>query len=221
LKIRKKITHIPVYAESLFEQIKSSETNKETIDLVFAGNIGEMQSVETIIYAANELRQDSRLKFHIVGDGSSRAKCEALVNQLKLENVIFYGQHPVTEMPRFYDLADAFLITLKANKFISYTLPNKVQSYMAAGKPIIGAIDGETQIVIQEANCGYCSKAEDYIGLAQNIKKFAKDKEKHKILGENARRYYDNHFSKSVFMKQINAILAQTRGQRDVRHVQG
>ena len=51
----------------------------------------------------------------------------------------------LSEMPQFYEMADAFLVTLKANKAISFTLPNKVQSYMAAGKPIIGSIDGETQ----------------------------------------------------------------------------
>ncbi|XJZ27094.1 glycosyltransferase family 4 protein [Bacillota bacterium Lsc_1132] len=209
LNVHKKITHMPVYAEALFENIKPLNNKNENINLVFAGNIGEMQSVETIIYAANELKEENHIKFNIVGDGSSKTKCEELVNKLELTNVIFYGQHPVTEMPRFYEMADAFLVTLKANKIISYTLPNKVQSYMAAGKPIIGSIDGETQIVINEANCGYCSPAEDSKELANNIRKFAEEKDKHFDYGKNARKYYDNNFSKTKYINRLSDLLTK------------
>lgn len=201
------ITYLPVYAEALFENIKSDKISDDNIDLVFAGNIGEMQSVETIIYAANELKAETHIRFHIVGDGSSREKCEKIANDLQLNNVIFHGQYPVTEMPRFYEIADAFLITLKADKVISYTLPNKVRSYMASQKPIIGAIDGETQMAIDEAQCGLCCSAEDYKGLAGLIKEFSGEKERHAIWGENARRYYDDNFSKSNYIKQLTALL--------------
>ncbi|MGO4347338.1 glycosyltransferase family 4 protein [Paenibacillus sp. MCAF9] len=208
LFINKKITHLPVYAEALFEDIEPLLKKEHFIDLLFAGNIGEMQSVETIIYAANELKELENIRFHIVGDGSSRQKCEQLAKQLGIKNVIFYGQHTIDKMPQFYKLADAFLITLKANKVISYTLPNKVQSYMAAGRPIIGAIDGETQIVLNEANCGYCSSAEDYLKLAENIKKFAdSSKEDHVMLANNAKQYYKDNFSKEIYMNRLNRLL--------------
>lgn len=207
LDVHENITHLPVYAEELFEEINTAIKNDDNINFVFAGNIGEMQSVETIIYAANELKEDKYIKFHIVGDGSSRKKCEEIANQLELNNIIFHGQYPVKEMPRFYGMADAFLITLKANKVISYTLPNKVQSYMAARKPILGAIDGETQIVINEAQCGLCCAAEDYKGLANNIKKFSKEKEKYAVYGRNARQYYDNNFSKKIYIENLTSLL--------------
>ncbi|WP_151035645.1 glycosyltransferase family 4 protein [Bacillus wiedmannii] len=205
------ITHLPVYAEALFENISSSNKNNDGLDLVFAGNIGEMQSVETIIYAANELKQDKNIKIHIVGDGSSREKCEALARKLELNNIIFYGQHPITEMPKFYEMADAFLVTLKENKAISYTLPNKVQSYMAAGKPIIGAIDGETQVVIDEAKCGLCSPAENYKELAHNIRLFAEERERHSFYSQNAKNYYESNFSKKNYMKKLNDLLEKIK----------
>lgn len=207
LGIYDNITYLPVFAESLFENIDNTKKNDDNINLVFAGNIGEMQSVETIIYAANVIKELTHIIFHIVGDGSSRLICEDLVLELGLVNVIFHGQHPIMEMPRYYEMADAFLVTLKANKNISYTLPNKVQSYMAARKPIIGAIDGETQMVISEAQCGLCSAAENYVDLASNIKKFAEDRHNHSIYGQNARTYYDNHFSKEIYMKRLNKLL--------------
>lgn len=110
-------------------------------------------------------------------------------------------------MPDFYSMADAFLVTLKANREISYTLPNKVQSYMAAGKPVMGAIDGETRLVIEEAECGYCCKAEDHVALAEIIKGFALNTENHGALGSNARKYYKEHFAKDIFMNNLIEFL--------------
>jgi glycosyltransferase involved in cell wall biosynthesis len=220
LNVQKEFTHLPVYAEALFENINPVRKENDSINLVFAGNIGEMQSVETIIYAARELKYDRNIKFHIVGDGSSRIKCEDLAKQLELDNVTFHGQFPVTEMPRFYEMADAFLVTLKANKAISYTLPNKVQSYMAAGKPIIGSIDGETAIVISEADCGYCSPAEDSEKLARNIRKFADEKEKHLSYGQNAREFYDENFSKTKYLNKLNSLFKKIILDGDVDFVQ-
>ena len=188
---------------------------------MFAGNIGEAQSVETIIYAANELKNYPDIRFHIVGDGSSRNKCEALAKELGLTNVVFYGQHPITEMPRFYEMADAFLVTLKASKFISYTLPNKVQSYMAAGKPIIGAIDGETQEVIKEADCGMVVSAEDYKGLAACILKFVREKEMQPVFARNARSYYDKHYSKETYMRKLNQLFDRIHKGVECQYVQG
>lgn len=211
LEVYDNITYLPVYAEALFEELNTVPHQGNDVNLVFAGNIGEMQSVETIIYAANELKEYHNIKWHIVGDGSSRKKCEELASKMGLKNLIFHGQHPISHMPRFYQMADAFLITLKANKNISYTLPNKVQSYMATGKPIIGAIDGETQIVINEAKCGMCCPAEDYKRLAQSIIIFTRDRDKHIIYGRNARQYYDNNFSKTIYMKRLNSLLQKIK----------
>ncbi|OBZ11230.1 glycosyltransferase family 4 protein [Bacillus sp. FJAT-26390] len=219
LDINNNITYLPVYAEGLFEEIDIEKATNDTINLVFAGNIGEMQSVETIINAANELKEINSIKWHIVGDGSSRRKCEELAQRLELENVVFHGHHPISAMPEFYQMADAFLVTLKANKVISYTLPNKVQSYMAASKPIIGAIDGETKLVIEESGCGYCSAAEDYKMLAENIRVFISEKDKHIEYGERAKKYYDINFSKGVYMSRLYGLLQKINKSEDVHDV--
>jgi len=211
LRIKKKLTYLPVYAEDLFNNILPKAKEKDGVHLVFAGNIGHMQSVETIIYAANELKQAKNIYWHIVGDGSAKEENEDLAKRLELKNVIFHGKYPLSEMPRFYELADAFLVTMKENKFVSYTLPGKVQSYMAAGKPIIGAINGETQFVIDEAECGLYSRAEDYKALAENIIKFSSEKHNHSIYGRNAREYYEQNFSKGNFMIRLNRLLELIR----------
>ena len=132
-----------------------------------------------------------------------------------MENVIFYGRRPVEEMPQYYAMADAMLITLKANKTLSLTLPGKVQSYMAAGKPIIGAIDGETQLVIEKASCGYTCDAENYKALAKLIKEFCISNEKEQM-GRNALNFYLENYSKERFMTVLENELINLEEKIDV-----
>lgn len=200
-----KIVHLPQYAEDLFSQCEDVHGN-DKFNFVFAGNIGDMQSVDTIIKAANELRQYSNIVFHIVGDGSKLDECRKIAYDLGLDNVVFYGRRPVNEMLYFYGMADAMLITLKDNKTLSYTLPGKVQSYMAAGKPIIGAINGETKHVIEESGCGLCCAAEDYQGLANLVLEFCNSNNREQM-AMNAYNYYNENFSKERFISMLESAL--------------
>lgn len=205
LNIDKKMTHLPVYAEDLFGSIPQREKDGKT-NLLFAGNIGEMQSVETILLAANELKNYENIVFHIVGEGSSKKRCEELKQEFQLENVKFHGSHPLEKMPYYYSIADAFLITLKDNKSISYTLPNKVQSYLAAGKPILGAINGETAAVVNQAECGFVVEAENYFELAKKIKEFADIKNKD-YLYKNSKKFYSENYSKENYFVNLRKAL--------------
>ena len=198
------IVHLPQYAETLFtEKVAVEKGNR--FHFVFAGNIGEMQSVETIIKAADILRNDAAIQFHIVGDGSKLEECIVLSENLGLTNILFHGRKPLHEMPNYYSLADAMLITLKDDAALSSTLPGKVQSYMAAGKPIIGAINGETSEVIKAAACGYCCEAENASELANLIVRFCLSSDKEKM-ATNAYDYYGKHYSKEQFL----AVLEET-----------
>ncbi|MEH6993697.1 glycosyltransferase family 4 protein [Neobacillus drentensis] len=204
------INHLPQYAEDLFTvSIETPKDNK--FNFVFAGNIGDMQSVETIVKAANLLRENSNITFHIVGDGSKLEECKLLSNELELSNIIYYGRRPVSEMPKYYGLADAMLITLKDNMTISFTLPGKIQSYMVARKPIIGAINGEANRVIEESGCGLCCPAEDYKELAKLIIQFC-DSDKKEKMAENSYEYYVNNYSKEKFISVLENNLKQLEG---------
>lgn len=202
----KTFIHLPQYAEEIFSGNIDFKSHSGKYNFVFAGNIGDMQSVETILYAARELSNQKDITFHIVGDGSKLADCKHFAKEMNLENVVFYGRRPVEEMPEFYSMADAMLITLKSDKIISYTLPGKVQSYMAAGKPIIGAIDGETNVIINNAKCGICCDAENYTELAQNIMEFIKSENKIEM-GINSLSFYKNNYNKEKFIKTLENAL--------------
>ena len=197
-----KIDYLPQYAEDVFERIPS-KTADDTFHFVFAGNIGAIQSVETLIRAA-QLLKDEPVKIHIVGGGTDLDRLQNLSRGM--DNVIFYGRRSIADMPMFYAMADAMIVTLADDPVLSMTLPGKVQSYMAAGKPIIGAIDGETKRIIQDAQCGFCGKAKDAKELADNIKRFIKDNNK-KSMGSNALKFYQEHFQKEHFMNQLESKL--------------
>ena len=196
-----KIEYLPQYAEGIFEQ---TPAKKETgiFDFMFAGNIGTVQSIETIIKAA-EILKNAPVKFHIIGSGTDLDRLQKLSRHLK--NVIFYGRRPLKEMPEFYAKADAMLVTLTADPVLSLTLPGKVQSYMASGKPIIGAIDGETKSVIEAAQCGFCGKAGNAEELAENINKFIDAETDRVTMGKNARRFYEKNFEEKLFMDKLES----------------
>ena len=201
---KERIAYLPQYTEEIFSLIKTHKTNKLGFDLVFAGNIGKLQSVETILKAAFELRERKDIRFHIVGDGSNLSFCKKIAGES--ENVVFYGRKPVEEIPELYRMADAMLITLSDDQVISKTLPGKVQSYMAAGKPILGAINGETASIIKEAACGYCCPAEDHKGLAEAIIRFT-ETDDYDQMGINARKYYEQNYSKDKFFGRLEVML--------------
>lgn len=195
---KEKIEHLPQYAEGIFEQIPPRDEDG-VFNFMFAGNIGAVQSVETVIKAAEMLKEEP-VKFHIVGGGTDLERLQEIAKDL--DNVVFYGRRPLEEMPEFYAKADAMLVTLAADPILSLTLPGKVQSYMAVGKPIIGAIDGETRVVVETAQCGFCGKAESVDELVENVKKFIQSDRRNEM-GQNARKYYEENFQEKMFMDKL------------------
>lgn len=195
------VEHLPQYAEALFTPETCKKDADDKLDLMFAGNLGAAQSVNTIIDAAKILKDEEDIYWHIVGDGS---EYENLKNQAKdLDHVIFYGRKSLEEMPTYYSMADAMLVTMQKDPVFSMTLPGKVQTYMAAGKPIVGAIDGETQDIITEAKCGVCVPAEDAPSLAKAVRKFKADSE----YSKNAYAFYEYKFSKNKFIDNLESYL--------------
>lgn len=194
--------YLPQYAESTFLPSECGKKPDGCIDLMFAGNVGTAQSVDTVVKAAALCKDMPELRWHIVGDGIALPECKKLAEALDAP-VIFHGRQAVSEMPRYYAMADAMLVTMKKDPIISLTLPGKVQSYMAAGKPIIGAIDGEAKIVIEQLQCGYCVSAEDYESLAAVCKKFAGEKSMYAAWGSRARSAYEKLYSKNRYISAL------------------
>ncbi len=205
------VRYLPQYAEDLFGELPQPTEEKQTVDFLFAGNVGSGQSVETIVEAARLLKNERTIHIHIVGGGISLEKCRILAEGLP--NITFYGRQKLEQMPRYYAMADVFLVSLMKDPVLSMCLPGKVQSYLAAGKPVVGAIDGEAARVIREAECGMCAPAEDPETLAELIRRMAAQPELRKQYGENARRYYRAHFQKEKFISDLAAVLQENAAE--------
>lgn len=208
---KRRIAYLPQYTDDVFDREHTiCAQQKYTYDFVFAGYIGEAQSIRTIIEAAKIIEasgsiNDKKVYFHIIGSGKKLKAMERLAQGLS--NIKFYGRRPLDDMPAYYAMADAMLVTL--DSFLSRTLPGKIQSYMAAGKPIIGAIDGETEKIIDESGCGYVSKAGDSEALARNIMRFCMlDEDKKREFGRLSRQYYKDHFDRKTHIDNMEKYLS-------------
>lgn len=199
--------YLPQYAESFFKPENCKKTSDANIDLMFAGNIGKAQNVDIIIEAARKLKNINNLKFHIVGDGISLDKLKSA--SVDLNNIIFHGRKSVNEMPKYYAMADAMLVTMEKDPIISLTLPGKIQSYMAAGKAIIGSIDGEAKKVIEESGCGLCSEAENVDDFVTNIKAFIQSGNRN-LYEKNSYNFYEKTFSKELFFLNLDKTIKES-----------
>ena len=203
--------YLPQFADTVFENLPPHKPSEYT-ELVFAGNIGRVQGVETLLRAAALLKNEP-VRWHILGDGANYGGCVALAKELELdEKVILYGRRPVTDMPEYFAMADALLVSMRQEEYVAYTLPGKIQSYMAAGKPILGSISGEAEDIIREANCGLCAPGDDPEAFAGIVLSFIADANRAQM-GDSARQYYREHFTKQGIMDQTERILRRQSGE--------
>lgn len=207
--------YLPQYAEDIFSEKarRREEFDYEKINLTFAGNVGTAQAVNTLVEAAHYLQDDNRFAIHVVGSGSELATLKKYQDEIGAGAVTFHGRYPLADMPSFYGSSDAMVATFQNNSILGYTLPRKITTYMAAGRPILGTVTGEARRVIEEAGCGLCCDAEDPIGLAEICKRFADmTPEEREAMGANGRRYYEEHFAKKRFYTTLENELQELKG---------
>ena len=203
-----RMSYLPQHANmGMIDDDLSAEDNG-VADFMFAGNLGKGQRLDVIIKAARILGNRKDYMIHIVGDGRMRGELENMVREYGLEdNVTFYGNQKREDMPRFYKMADALLITLRGNNEVGDTMPGKLQMYMTTGKPIFGAINGAANEVIKEARCGSCVKAGDYEGLANLMKLYIEHPSDFEHCGQNAHDYFLKHFTLDIYMDGLEKEL--------------
>jgi len=163
--------------------------------VVFTGNIGIAQSVETIVEVASLLKEIPNIKLVLVGSGSKSEWVQQQTIDNRINNLILPGRFSSKLMPFIYSKSSALLVTLKKDDIFTFTIPCKIQSYLAAGKPIVAGLNGEGARIVQEAGAGFTSPAEDAESLAKNIKHLydlpSSEREKMGLLG---RSYFLEHF---------------------------
>ena len=210
----RKIIYYPYYAEKFYKIVKPKKEIKSLfgkgLNLIFAGNIGVAQSFDTIVDAAKIIKtRFNNFKFIIIGDGRDKKRIEKKILENSLsDNFKFLGSFPPEKMSNFFACSDALVVSLKDTRIFSLTIPGKIQSYLACGKPIIASLNGIGAKIITESNSGFVSKAEDPESLANSVLEFCKLSDSEKFnLGINARKYYEKEFERSNLINRLIDIF--------------
>lgn len=181
--------------------------------IVFAGNLGTAQALDTLVQAAVHLRDDPRLRLVLVGSGSRLAWLQAQKQEHQLDNLILPGRFPMEAMPHIYERAAALLVSLNDEEIFAQTVPSKIQAYLAAAKPIIACLNGEGARVVREAQAGFVTPAEEVLPLVFNIRKvLALDEEECTRMGQAGRAYFEEHFDMQQQVKNLLAFLSEKSG---------
>ena len=192
----------------------------EEFSVMFAGNIGAAQCVDVIVEAALLLKQHTGIHFVVLGDGSCREDMLKAVQQRGLTNLDLPGRFPIETMPAFMQKASALLVTLADRPIFAMTVPNKIQAYLASGRPIIACLNGEGARLVVEAGAGIATPAEDGQALADTILRlYQLSPEERNKMGENGRHYYQEHFDHDHLVDElIEHMQAVSQNKKDINN---
>ena len=177
--------------------------------LMFAGAVGEAHGFECTMEAARLTKEHKEIKWVIVGDGRKLEWVREYVKEHGLEKtVLTLGRFPAETMPWFFAQADVMLVTLSDDPLFKLYAPAKISSYMAAGNPIVAVLNGEGAEVIKDAECGWTLAAGDAVGFAKLAVELSQKSSKELAeRGENAAKYYNEHFVKEKCLKKLDDLM--------------
>jgi len=207
-----KIIYFPNWSEDFLNMPRVEiPTLPDGFIIMMAGNLGVAQTLDAVMNAALELKEDDSIKWVLIGDGSHKQRVEDFVEKHGLEDSVFLlGRYPFEMMPSFYQKANAMLLTLKADyPHINAVVPARLQSYMAASRPVLAMASGASADIIKESDSGYVVDSEDYNSLVEVIKnKVLTDMEGFELKGANGRKYYDKHYTKENCLSNLIDIIS-------------
>lgn len=197
------MVHAPALPESLGDVLANH------FCVVFAGNLGTAQALDTLVEAAVQLRDDADLRLVLVGSGSRSAWLQERKQALALDNLILPGRFPMDMMPAIFERSAVLLVSLNDQDIFAQTVPSKIQAYLAAGRPIAASLNGEGARVVIEAGAGMASAAEQVEALVDNLRRLkAMDPAMREQMGRAGRAYFDQHFEMSAQVQRLVQVLS-------------
>jgi len=207
-----KIIYFPNWADKVIEDNKidknySFAINTRKFNIVYTGNIGKSQNFKSLLKTIENVQENIHWTF--VGDGRYKSEFKNLIESKNLNSkVSFIEQVNIDLIPSIVSKADSLFLSLKRDPIFSKTVPAKLQTYMAMGKPIIGVLEGEAAKLIIDSDCGIVEESYNYEELAKKINNFACTDNLEKIKkGENAKNYYLKNFSSIIRKNEILKII--------------
>ena len=199
--------YLPSSPNPAFEHLFTGETH-----LLIAGNLGEAQGLDLVLSAALSLKHKyPGLRWLLVGEGRIREMLEKKSLDLGIQDVVLFpGRFPATDIPALVARADGSMLTLKKDPLFAITVPNRLQTYMACGKPVLASIDGEAAQIIQEADCGMVAPAGDVTKFIEMIDTFMQsDTLQRANWAKNARLYYLANFERDFLINSLHQKMSK------------
>jgi len=178
-------------------------------NLLFAGNLGHAQGLPAIVDAAAILQENSvQVNIVFVGEGVAKQAAVKQVSTLGLNNVFFIPRVPIQEVGSLLSQADMLLVHLTSDPLFSITIPSRTQAYMAVGKPIVMAVEGDASDIIREANCGVICQPDCATSISNELEKLSElSDEDLNLLGKQAAKFYGDHMSVKAGVTNILEVL--------------
>jgi colanic acid biosynthesis glycosyl transferase WcaI len=184
-------------------------------NVVYGGNMGIPQRLESVLEAAERLQDIKDLQFLFVGSGVEEAKLKGILLRKKLSNVRFIGRKNQAEMRDIYSLSDCLLVHLSKDPLFEITIPSKTIAYLASGRPIIAAMNGDVKDIIENSRAGLTCPPENPARLAETIRLFHSLTENaREKMGQNARDTFLANYSRRSLVDRFEQLFFRIAGQR-------
>lgn len=213
-----RVEYFPSWAESVFHRndaVPAGEVPLKpgSFNVMFAGNIGDAQDFPAILAAAENLKSHAHIRWLIVGDGRMARWVADEIKRRNLQDcVLMLGRHTVDRMPSFFKHADALLVSLKDEPIFAMTIPGKLQSYLAAGIPVVAMLNGEGAELVVSSRSGLTCAAGDHNGLSDAVLKLSEmSEEERETMGRNGLEVSVREFHRDTLMDQIEGWLEKLK----------
>ncbi len=178
-------------------------------NVVFAGQLGLAQGLDVVLEAAGEVVDLTDVQFVLVGDGTDAERLRRVAGERRLNNVRFLGRQPAAQMPHIFAISDVLLVHLRDDPLFRITSPSKTITYMACGRPVLMAVEGDAADVIRTAGAGVTCRSGDAKDLAETVRQLrTMDGAELEKMGRAGREAFLASFSRGVLLDRYEAILS-------------
>jgi len=177
--------------------------------ILFAGNIGQAQSLDHVLFALKKLQKiDPSICFYLYGSGVEKSRLITLAEKLELSNIVFRDRVSLQEINKVQAAADVLFLHLKKTPLFEVTIPSKLSGYLMLGKPIIGGLRGDAKALLENSKSGLTYEPENIDALINAILSIkSKRREELGLMGKNGRNYYYGNIGKSTGVSTYEKIF--------------
>ena len=176
--------------------------------ILYLGAHGISHGLESVLRAADRLREFRDIEFVFVGEGAEKKKLIALKDELALENVTFLPGQPKAKVPEFYHAADVGLVPLRDVPLFAEFIPSKMFELMACGVPIVGAVRGEPARILERSGAALLVPPEDPAALAEAIVTLRDDPARRRRMGEAGRKFVEENYDRRSLAERYERALS-------------